>query len=333
VRKGARSQGGIAAGHVRRAFMLLELRGIDPEPTYRAARLSREALAASDTKLPYSVADVVIEEVARQLGAAGLGLALAATQDESTYGLAGLIFATSPTLRLAFVRSLAYQRLWGDGDRFRFERREDGYAITFVHPGSSPVARAVIAECALAEVVAGARALVDAGLAPRALYFSHATLGADSALRDYFGVEPRFATAENAVVLAHESCEREARVPRELLRRGFEQQAQRLLAEVAERKSSISARVRRLLETSLGDGATLGSVARQLHRSTRTLQRELQSDGTSFERLLDEERRRRADNLILRGTPMKRIATLLGFADPSALVRARRRWRREARDG
>jgi hypothetical protein len=37
-------------------------------------------------------------------------------------------------------------------------------------------------------------------------------------------------------------------------------------------------------------------------------QRELQSEGTSFERLLDAERRRRARDLILRGMPMKSIA-------------------------
>jgi AraC-like DNA-binding protein len=329
VTKGA-PEGGIAASHVRRAFMLLEQRGVDPEPTYRASGLTRSALSSNAAKVPYSVADAVIEDVARKLGAAGLGLALATTHDETTYGLAGLIFATSPTLRQAFTRSLAYQRLWGDGERFCFQRCETGFVVTFEHPGASLLARAVLAECALAEIVAGARALVGAGASPNAVCFNHAPLGGEPALRDYFYVEPRFACSENAVVLAHELCEREARVPRELLRSGFEQQAQHLLAELAAASSSVNARVRHLLSTSLGQAATLASVARQLHRSTRTLQRELQSEGTSFERLLDAERRRRARDLILRGMPMKTIAVLLGFADPSAFLRARRRWQRDA---
>jgi AraC-like DNA-binding protein len=312
--------------------MLLERRGIDPEPTYRASGLTPAALSSSTAKLPYFVVDAVLEDVARRLGAAGLGLALAATQDETTYGLAGLIFATSPNLHQAFTRSLAYQRLWGDGERFCFGRRDAGFAVTFAHPGASLVARAVLAECALAEIVAGARALVDTGASPRAVCFDHASLGDEPALREYFGVEPRFGCSENAVVLAHELCEREARVPRELLRNGFEQQAQHLLGELAAASSSINARVRELLSTSLDQAATLASVARKLHRSTRTLQRELQSEGTSFERLLDAERRRRARDLILRGIPLKSIALLLGFADPSSFLRARRRWQRDAPD-
>jgi hypothetical protein len=60
--------------------------------------------------------------------------------------------------------------------------------------------------------------------------------------------------------------------------------------------------------------------------SRRTVQRALADEGTSFEALLDDARRVRAEALLAEGHPKKEIAYVLGFADPSAFTRARRRW-------
>jgi AraC-like DNA-binding protein len=62
--------------------------------------------------------------------------------------------------------------------------------------------------------------------------------------------------------------------------------------------------------------------------SARTLQRRLQQEGTSFQELVDAERRERALALQHLGIPAKEVAFRLGFQDPSAFVRARRRWQK-----
>jgi AraC-like DNA-binding protein len=68
-------------------------------------------------------------------------------------------------------------------------------------------------------------------------------------------------------------------------------------------------------------------VAQALRMSSRTLQLRLRREGTSFAELIDAERRRVAEELERLGTPAKEIAFRLRFQDPSALIRARRRWR------
>ncbi|HVJ94471.1 MAG TPA: helix-turn-helix domain-containing protein, partial [Labilithrix sp.] len=75
---------------------------------------------------------------------------------------------------------------------------------------------------------------------------------------------------------------------------------------------------------------TLGvaDVARRVHMSARTLQRRLQNEGTSWGEIVDDLRRTRARELASAGASDKEIAMLLGFSDPSALARARRRWSR-----
>lgn len=69
-------------------------------------------------------------------------------------------------------------------------------------------------------------------------------------------------------------------------------------------------------------------MARRLRMSARTLQRRLAGEATSWAEIVDDLRQKRALELGLRGATEKEITYLLGFADPSALTRARARWRR-----
>ena len=61
--------------------------------------------------------------------------------------------------------------------------------------------------------------------------------------------------------------------------------------------------------------------------STRTLQRRLQDENTSFQQLLDETRRELAMQFLRqKRMTLLEIAYLLGFADPSNFFRAFKRW-------
>ena len=78
----------------------------------------------------------------------------------------------------------------------------------------------------------------------------------------------------------------------------------------------------------LQDGdASLERVAAGLNMSTRTLQRRLESEGTSFATLLDDARRMAAFRYL--GDPRISItetALLVGFSEPSTFYRAFKRW-------
>jgi AraC-like DNA-binding protein len=71
----------------------------------------------------------------------------------------------------------------------------------------------------------------------------------------------------------------------------------------------------------------LPHVAKRLGMSERTLKRRLNLAGTSYQRLLDEERRDEAGRLLQDGTlTIDDIAARLGYNDPANFTRAFRKW-------
>lgn len=93
----------------------------------------------------------------------------------------------------------------------------------------------------------------------------------------------------------------------------------------------LSGLVRQAIISGLGeDRPSLAGTAHRLGLSARTLQRRLHEQGQSFARLRDATLKSRALEMIAGGAPMTDVTYRLGFADPSQLSRAFRRWTGEA---
>lgn len=89
----------------------------------------------------------------------------------------------------------------------------------------------------------------------------------------------------------------------------------------------VLAEVRARIDVRLRRDPSLERVARDLGLSTRTLRRQLSVQGSSFQALLDDARRKRAlEYLTEHDWPVERVAARLGYADSSSFRRAFRRW-------
>lgn len=104
------------------------------------------------------------------------------------------------------------------------------------------------------------------------------------------------------------------------------------LSLAATQQADITLRVRNALMLRRENGyPNLDDVAQQLLLSTRTLKRKLQQQGTSFLLLLEEARRRDAQDLLLHSEmPIQAIATRLGYQNPANFSRAFNKWTGEA---
>lgn len=93
-------------------------------------------------------------------------------------------------------------------------------------------------------------------------------------------------------------------------------------------ETSFLALVRGAIQQRLaGRRPTIEEVARQLHMSSRTLQRRLQESGVSFQRVLDDARRQMARYYLSNsGLELNEAAYLLGYEDANSFARAFRGW-------
>ena len=76
-----------------------------------------------------------------------------------------------------------------------------------------------------------------------------------------------------------------------------------------------------------GQRPSVQDLARELHLSTRTLQRRLTEQGITFQRLLDEARRELAHHYLLHSSrELNETAYLLGYEDANSFFRAFQNW-------
>jgi AraC-like DNA-binding protein len=109
--------------------------------------------------------------------------------------------------------------------------------------------------------------------------------------------------------------------------RMFEPALRQRLAEV-EGPVTTTRRVRAVLLEALPSGlVTLEDVGRRLAISKRTLQRRIEGEGTSFQRILSETRETLARHYLeATALPAAEIALLLGYDEPNSFFRAFKTW-------
>ncbi len=302
-----------------RVLALLERRGKKDA----LLNLRHADLANPEARVDMATVDRLIEVAVAALGAAGLGLAIAHVRDAETYDAAGRLMLAGSSLREAYALALAHQRLWGDGERFKLDDEAGALWIRFEHPGGSPLVRAILAEVALAEVMAAAKLLAGGGAAAMDVRFVHRPLGAVDELEAHFGCAVAFGADGNAIAFSRALADAPLALPRDLLRTVLEHDAARAHAKLPSRSSTVD-RAR----AAARDLPSLGDLAKRLALSPRSLQRKLRDEGASYFEIVDAVRREIVVRLTAQGLSDKRIALEVGFRDAGALARARVRWRR-----
>ncbi len=99
------------------------------------------------------------------------------------------------------------------------------------------------------------------------------------------------------------------------------------LERAAPQDPTLTAQVKRALRTALrGDDASIDSVAKQLGMTSRSLQRRLRDEATSFNAVREQTRRELATRYLDEKLSIAEVSFLLGFSEPSAFFRAYKRW-------
>ncbi|MDB4973409.1 MAG: AraC family transcriptional regulator [Myxococcaceae bacterium] len=319
--------GSISARMLLRAVELCRRRGHDVSSLAQAAGIDPKLLADPEARIPYALGADLSERVLALTADENFGLHLAQdVEDSANFDAGVLLLMASASVRAALERMVLVQRYWGDGPRLTFQVHDGGATLCYLLPGARGAYARHADECMMAELVLGIRKLTGKPLSPTWVRFRHRAprnLGEHEAL---FHCELGFAAAHTEVAFDDAVLDTPMHDANAAFCAIFEQQVQRALARLPE-TCSASADVRSAVHAALASGqCTLAGTASRLGVSTRTLQRRLQHEGTSFAGLIDALRRELASAYLARGLPIAEVASLLGYADGTAFHHAFRRW-------
>jgi AraC-like DNA-binding protein len=316
----------------RRLLVLCDRLDVDGRALCARRGLAPERLEVPTARVPLSSVLDVIEDLLAYDRHPALGLELARSGEPDAYHTPALIMLASECLREGFRRAFAYQRLWGDGDRFAFAdaaelgRDEAGFAVTFRVPGPRRPACAVLEVCALAETMLAVRSLTNhSSDVPRALGLPSCS---DDlvAVRDYFRVAPELGQAPAFVILSERVVSQPLPNANALFLSIFIRQAQKELEGLPPEDQLIHEIRAEILRMLAAGNSSLERCARAMSLTSRNLARRLADHSTSYSELVDEVRKEQAIRLLREQRPIDEVALLLGYSERSAFHRACVRW-------
>lgn len=298
--------------------------GGDPDALLRAAGLDSDVAAHPEGWLAYSALADLLDRAATTLDRPDFGLRLARYQGIEILGAVALIARHAATATEALAGLRRYGRVYSPAfevDVADLDERRARYTFTVVIPGVPRPAQ--VLELSLGVSLDLFRILLGDGWRPRCVLLPHPAGCEPSVYCDFFTAPVSFSTGTCGFDIERSDLDRPRSADDPRIRRLAEQ-----YLEQATGATDLDTQVRELIRRCLPTGqTTVAAVAEHLRLHPRTLQRRLRDDRTSFEALLDDMRRERAEHY-LRHTdrPLGQIAGLLGYSEQSALSRAARRW-------
>ncbi len=318
--------GSLSARVVVRITDFVAARGHDAESLCKSAGLALESLRDPEARVPYAVVDELGERAAALVGDPNMGLHLAMEVPNAVRFDPGLLLLmASPSIRAAFGRMERYQRHWGDGQRARLLPADGGMRVRYSMPPPHDRPQRHNDECALAEMVIGIRTLSGANVTPRVVRFRHAAPADTHEHAALFRCPIEWRAEHTEFELADEVLDVPMVHANEAYCAIFEQQVERALARLP--SGGIAEDVRATARATLLSGTcSLSRTAKTLGLSTRTLQRRLQLEGTSFGDIVDALRHELALAYLANEVSVQQIAWLLGYTETRAFHEAFKRW-------
>lgn len=302
--------------------LLLDL-GVSPTNVLRRASLPADLLA----RTPSSMAAEEFHAfwVALEQETADPNLPITVARALRTEVFHPPIFAAlcSPNLQVAAERIAAHKQLMGP-IRLAVEASSDGLRLAPRWPAGMQVP-SVLVNMELLFWVALARIATRADVRPRAMTVPQLPADPD-AYRDYLGMTARRDDAPS-ITFSRMDAVRAFLTADDVMWEFFAPELRRRLSELDDRASTTDRVHAVLLELLPAGGATMQGVARELAVSSRTLQRRLREEGTTFQTILTQTRESLARHYLTESTmPTAEISFLLGYEDTNSFYRAFQSW-------
>lgn len=236
------------------------------------------------------------------------------------------IFAAlcSPNFTKAVQRLSHFKRLIGPME-LRVNEAHDSISITYTFIESDKIVPVALIAAELVFLVRLARLATREEVVPTQVY-STCMFPESQKYERYFGTSIKQGVS-NTLLFSRADAERPFLTANEKMWNFFEPELRKNLAALEIDSTTVERVHAALLELLPSGQSSIRAVAKALHTSTRTLQRRLQREGTSFQHVLNGCRKQLAHHY-LQNSKMSstEISFLLGFSESSSFFRAFQTW-------
>jgi AraC-like DNA-binding protein len=301
--------------------------GVAPEAALRVIGVSPEGLSDPATRVPHELAARAWTEIPLLARAEDFGLRAAELVTGAPFDVVDHTLRSSATMRAAVELLMRYQRLLHDANDVRLEASAHGEVRLSQRLAGGLRMPDQLADFVTAQWVLRGAALAGEPAAIRRVSLMRPIPPDLGTHRRLFPCPIAFGEAFNAIWFGAGFLDKPVTSADASLSPVLTRHADDLLAALPP-SANVGSRLRAMLAGTLPRGVPdLPAAAKALGVSSRSLQRHLDGEGTSFKALLDDVRRELAIGYLRDGTrTISEVAFMVGFAEVSAFSRAFRRW-------
>jgi AraC-like DNA-binding protein len=300
---------------------------IDPQPIYKTLGIDPKGPKHAGERQPNRVISQMFDMAAEATGDPALGIRVGLASEPRHFYVIGHVWLASSTLLDALQKLLRYEAIFNTGDTvLRFERSGDLYVLSESYPNPADYPGKLRVDNGIASILKMCQVVRGEPLLAERLEL---LVAADAPLEIYEQlVHGPVRCNDRRNALYFRAAELEAPL------KGSIPELVDATCRIADRyvASLDSSRVAHLVRAQLvqmlpGGAVDQERIAANLYRSSSTLQRQLQSEGTTYRDVLDDTRRELAESYLRDGQHSQtETAFLVGFSDQSNFARAFRRW-------
>jgi AraC-like DNA-binding protein len=316
---------------VRDILQYVAAQGVEINRLYTVANIDPAWLDNPDRQVSGDVLKYLWQEAVNQTGDRHLGLHIGEAFDLSAIGIVGYVLLNCQTYGQVLEKLSQYTRLFTQGVAIH-HTVSDGWVHCdceivgnlknyLIDEPRQPI------ESTFAALVTATQQLTGKPLQATAVWFQHPRPEDFSEHERIFQTTVQFSQPTNRIIFDANCLNWSVRSANANLLCVFEHHATEMLNAQNQLQSYPQKVMLAITQQLHGEVPTIEAIARSLTISVRQLQRELQTENTSYQQLLDETRRKLAlRHLQNQETSIHDVAFLLGFSEPSAFHRAFKRW-------
>lgn len=322
-------EGAASAVYLRLLERTAERLGIDVGPMLEKVGIDEAAAASNDAWFDRAQIYTLWDLLAEATNDEALGLHVA--EAEAHVPSAGVLEYSArncANLEGAYIRVERFSRLVLDGSAYSFLLEDARGGVRYKVPGNRYHPCRHAADWFMAGLLLKGREFTGVNFSPLEVWLDVEAPASTAEHERLFGCPVIFEAEESGIFFSREVLALPMTAADPALGAVLDRFAEEQLAKIPHSQNATD-RVRHFLTRALSSGGdpSLNAIARDLAMSPRTLQRRLKDEGSTHRELVEDARRSLALEYV--NDPelsVGEMAFLLGFSEPSAFLRAFKRW-------